>query len=69
MPEYNLSINFVALNFIAHMWFDNIVVEADTTEDQSGIAHDNVLVMSQKQQSLSSSSSLSVAWKLSENEI
>ena len=40
IPEYNLSINFVALNFIAHMWFDNIVVEADTTEDQSGIAHD-----------------------------
>jgi len=25
---------------VAHMWFDNMVVEADTTEDQSGQAHD-----------------------------
>ena len=25
---------------VAHMWFDNLIVEADTTEDQSGIAHD-----------------------------
>merc|ERR1711962_1947926 len=25
---------------VAHMWFDNTIVEADTTEDQSGIAHD-----------------------------
>jgi len=25
---------------VAHMWFDSTIVEADTTEDQSGIAHD-----------------------------
>ena len=25
---------------VAHMWFDNTIIEADTTEDQSGIAHD-----------------------------
>uniref|UniRef100_T2MGY6 Sodium/potassium-transporting ATPase subunit alpha n=1 Tax=Hydra vulgaris TaxID=6087 RepID=T2MGY6_HYDVU len=25
---------------VAHMWFDKMIVEADTTEDQSGIAHD-----------------------------
>lgn len=25
---------------VAHMWFDNTIVEADTTEDQSGTAHD-----------------------------
>merc|ERR1740124_1628702 len=25
---------------VAHMWFDNKIVEADTSEDQSGIAHD-----------------------------
>jgi sodium/potassium-transporting ATPase subunit alpha len=25
---------------VAHMWFDNQIVEADTTEDQSGTAHD-----------------------------
>merc|ERR1711962_1282145 len=25
---------------VAHMWFDNIIVEADTTEDQSGASHD-----------------------------
>ena len=25
---------------VAHMWFDNVIVEADTTEDQSGKAHD-----------------------------
>ena len=25
---------------VAHMWFDETIVEADTTEDQSGIAHD-----------------------------
>ena len=24
----------------AHMWFDNTIVEADTTEDQSGASHD-----------------------------
>ena len=26
----------------AHMWFDNTIIEADTTEDQSGVAHDKV---------------------------
>jgi len=25
---------------VAHMWFDSTIIEADTTEDQSGIAHD-----------------------------
>ncbi|XP_012560801.1 sodium/potassium-transporting ATPase subunit alpha-like [Hydra vulgaris] len=25
---------------VAHMWFDKMIIEADTTEDQSGIAHD-----------------------------
>jgi len=25
---------------VAHMWFDNMTVEADTTEDQSGVAHE-----------------------------
>jgi len=25
---------------VAHMWFDNTIVEADTTEDQSGASHD-----------------------------
>jgi len=25
---------------VAHMWFDKTIIEADTTEDQSGIAHD-----------------------------
>merc|ERR1712142_894636 len=25
---------------VAHMWFDNTIIEADTTEDQSGTAHD-----------------------------
>lgn len=25
---------------VAHMWFDNQIIEADTTEDQSGISHD-----------------------------
>jgi len=25
---------------VAHMWFDRMIVEADTTEDQSGISHD-----------------------------
>ena len=25
---------------VSHMWFDNTIIEADTTEDQSGIAHD-----------------------------
>jgi len=25
---------------VAHMWFDNLIIEADTTEDQSGISHD-----------------------------
>jgi len=25
---------------VAHMWFDNTIIEADTTEDQSGVAHD-----------------------------
>ncbi|XP_070549083.1 sodium/potassium-transporting ATPase subunit alpha-3-like isoform X2 [Ptychodera flava] len=25
---------------VAHMWYDNAIVEADTTEDQSGNAHD-----------------------------
>ena len=25
---------------VAHMWFDKIIVEADTTEDQSGVAHE-----------------------------
>merc|ERR1712193_207907 len=25
---------------VAHMWFDNKIIDADTTEDQSGIAHD-----------------------------
>ena len=29
---------------IAHMWFDNTIIEADTTEDQSGVAHDKVVV-------------------------
>merc|ERR1712226_1183424 len=24
---------------VAHMWFDNTIIEADTTEDQSGVAH------------------------------
>ena len=24
------------------MWFDNTIIEADTTEDQSGQAHDKV---------------------------
>ena len=27
---------------VAHMWFDNTIIEADTTEDQSGVAHDKV---------------------------
>jgi len=25
---------------VAHMWFDKMIIEADTTEDQSGISHD-----------------------------
>ncbi|XP_065653929.1 sodium/potassium-transporting ATPase subunit alpha-like [Hydra vulgaris] len=25
---------------VAHMWFDKMIVEADTTEDQSGVAHE-----------------------------
>lgn len=25
---------------VAHMWFDNMIIEADTTEDQSGLSHD-----------------------------
>jgi len=25
---------------VAHMWFDRMIIEADTTEDQSGISHD-----------------------------
>ena len=25
---------------VAHMWFDNKIVEADTTEDQSGVSVD-----------------------------
>ena len=25
---------------VAHMWFDRLTIQADTTEDQSGIAHD-----------------------------
>jgi len=25
---------------VAHMWFDNTIIEADTTEDQSGKVHD-----------------------------
>ena len=25
---------------VAHMWFDNQIVEADTTEDQSGVSVD-----------------------------
>lgn len=28
--------------FPAHMWFDNVIVDADTTEDQSGTKHDKV---------------------------
>merc|ERR1712015_473560 len=27
---------------VAHMWFDNSIVEADTTEDQSGLKHEQV---------------------------
>lgn len=25
---------------VAHMWFDNQIIEADTTEDQSGVQYD-----------------------------
>ena len=25
---------------VAHMWFDNHIIEADTTEDQSGVSYD-----------------------------
>ena len=25
---------------LAHMWFDKMIIEADTTEDQSGLSHD-----------------------------
>ena len=28
--------------FLAHMWFDNVTIEADTTEDQSGVSHNKV---------------------------
>jgi sodium/potassium-transporting ATPase subunit alpha len=28
--------------FPAHMWFDGVIVDADTTEDQSGQKHDKV---------------------------
>jgi hypothetical protein len=28
----------------AHMWFDDKIVEADTTEDQSGVAMDKVIL-------------------------
>lgn len=24
------------------MWFDNVTIEADTTEDQSGVSHNKV---------------------------
>ena len=27
---------------VAHMWFDGVIVDADTTEDQSGQKHDKV---------------------------
>lgn len=27
---------------VAHMWFDNQIIEADTTEDQSGVQYDKV---------------------------
>ena len=35
-----LLINLVL--FSAHMWFDNVTIEADTTEDQSGVSHNKV---------------------------
>ena len=28
--------------FSAHMWFDNVTIEADTTEDQSGVSFNKV---------------------------
>lgn len=27
---------------LAHMWYDHVTIEADTTEDQSGVAHNKV---------------------------
>jgi len=30
--------------FSAHMWFDGTIIEADTTEDQSGASFDKVLM-------------------------
>lgn len=32
----------MVLLFSAHMWFDGVIVDADTTEDQSGKKHDKV---------------------------
>lgn len=36
------TITKVNMNFAAHMWFDNTIIEADTTEDQSGVSFSKV---------------------------
>lgn len=36
------TITKVNTNFAAHMWFDNTTIEADTTEDQSGVSFNKV---------------------------
>ena len=42
---FHLYIPYIIFFLIAHMWFDNKIFEADTTEDQSGTPMEKVLII------------------------